>query len=52
VTTVAETNVASAETYYKAMNDKDLAGIARHLHPDVRFISPVADLTAGSVTTP
>jgi ketosteroid isomerase-like protein len=44
-TTVVERNVASAEAYYKAMNDKDLAGVARHLHPDVRFIGPLAELT-------
>lgn len=45
MTTVAERNVASAEAYYKAMNDKDLSGVARHLHPDVRFLGPLADLT-------
>jgi SnoaL-like protein len=43
--TPAERNVASAEAYYKAMNDKDLAGVGRHLHPDVEFIGPWATLT-------
>jgi hypothetical protein len=45
VTTVTQRNVASAEAYYQAMNDKDLAGVATHLHPEVRFIGPLADLT-------
>jgi ketosteroid isomerase-like protein len=44
VTTVAERNVASVEAYYKAMNDKDVASVARHLHPDVQFIGPMANL--------
>lgn len=44
MTTLTERNVASAEAYYKAMNDKDLAGVAKHLHPVVRFIGPLADL--------
>ena len=44
MTTIAERNVASAEAYYKAMNDKDLATVARHLHPDVQFIGPMANL--------
>lgn len=44
MTTAAESNMASAEAYYQAMNSKDLDGMARNLHPDVRFISPLADL--------
>jgi len=43
--TTAERNVASGEAYYKAMNDKDLSGMARHLHPDVRVVSPLDALT-------
>ena len=42
---MAERNVASAEAYYKAMNDKDLSGMARHLHPDVRLVTPMEELT-------
>jgi ketosteroid isomerase-like protein len=38
-------NAASAEAYYKAMNDKDLPAMARHLHPDVRLVTPMEDLT-------
>jgi len=44
VTTLTERNVASAEAYYKAMNDKDLAAVGAHLHPDVRFVGPMADM--------
>jgi ketosteroid isomerase-like protein len=44
MTSAAERNMASAEAHYQAMNSKDPAGMARTLHPDVRFISPLADL--------
>jgi len=37
MTTVMQRNLASAEAYYKAMNDRDLAGVAIHLHPDARL---------------
>ena len=42
--TVAERNVASAEAYYKAMSNKDAAGVAGYLHPDIQFIGPMATL--------
>lgn len=42
--TMAEKNVASAEAYYRAMNDKDAEGVARYLHPDIQFIGPLATL--------
>ena len=45
MTPATQRNVASAEAYYQAMNDKDLAGVATHLHPDVQFMAPLADLT-------
>ena len=41
---MTEKNVASAVAYYEAMADKDLSGMARHLHPDVRLISPMEEL--------
>jgi ketosteroid isomerase-like protein len=41
---LTEKNVASAIAYYEAMADKDLSGMARHLHPDVRLISPMEEL--------
>jgi ketosteroid isomerase-like protein len=42
--TTAEENVSSAEAYYRAINDKDAAGVAGHLHPDIQFIGPMATL--------
>ena len=45
MTTAAERNVASAEAYYQAMNDKDLSSMALHLHPDVRLVGPMDALT-------
>jgi hypothetical protein len=42
---MTEKNVASAVAYYKAMADKDLTGMARYLHPDVRLVSPMEELT-------
>lgn len=42
---MSEKNLASAITYYQAMNDKDLAVIEKYLHPQVRLISPLADIT-------
>ena len=42
---MTQRNVASAEAYYKAMGDQDLAGMARHLHPDVRLVTPMEELT-------
>jgi SnoaL-like domain len=42
---MTEKNVASALAYYKAMADKDLTGMARHLHPDVRLVTPMEELT-------
>ena len=37
-------NAATAEAYYRAMNSKDTAAMARHLHPDVRLVTPMEDL--------
>ena len=42
---MTEKNVVSAVAYYKAMADKDLPGMARHLHPDVRLVTPMEELT-------
>ena len=42
---MTEKNVASAVAYYEAMADKDLTGMARHLHPDVRLVTPMEELT-------
>jgi ketosteroid isomerase-like protein len=42
---MTEENVASAVAYYKAMADKDVPGMARHLHPEVRLVTPMEELT-------
>lgn len=42
---MSEKNVASAVAYYQAMNNKDLSVIEKYLHPEVRLISPMADIT-------
>ena len=41
---MTEKNVVSAVAYYKAMADKDLTGMARHLHPDIRVVTPMEEL--------
>lgn len=38
-------NAVLAEAYYNAMNNKDLPGTAKYLHPEVHFVSPLADIT-------
>ncbi len=42
---MSEKNVTSAVAYYQAMNDKNLVVIEKFLHPDVRFLGPLADIT-------
>lgn len=42
---MSEKNVASAVAYYQAMNKKDLSVIQKYLHPEVRLISPLANVT-------
>jgi ketosteroid isomerase-like protein len=37
--------LASAEAYLRAWDSKDLAEISKYLHPDVRFIGPMAEVT-------
>ncbi len=44
MTTLTGSTVALANAYYQAMGDKDMAGVAQHLHPDVHFIGPLAEL--------
>jgi hypothetical protein len=41
---MSEKNIAAAVTYYQAMNRKDLSVIEKYLHPEVRLISPLADV--------
>lgn len=42
---MSEKNLASAVAYYQAMNNKDLSIMEKYLHPEVRLISPLADIT-------
>ena len=42
---MSEKNIASAVAYYQAMNNKDLSVMERYLHPEVRLISPLVDVT-------
>lgn len=42
---MSEKNLASAAAYYRAMNNKDLSVMEKYLHPEVRLIGPMADLT-------
>ena len=36
--------MATAEKYYLALARKDLTEMAQYLHPDVEFVSPLANL--------
>ena len=42
--TMSVSNLNIAESYYAAMNNKDLNEIAVYLHPKVRFLGPLAQL--------
>ena len=42
---MTEKDVVSAVAYYKAMADKDLPAMAQHLHPEVRLVTPMEELT-------
>lgn len=39
---MSEHILAKAESYYKAMGEKNLEGVEKYLHPDVTFIAPLA----------
>jgi hypothetical protein len=40
-----EKNIASAVAYYQAMSNKDLSIVESYLHPEVRLIGPMAEIT-------
>ena len=42
-------HIASAEAYYKAFGNKDLAGMEKYLHPGVHFMGPLAELSGKDV---
>lgn len=37
--------VAIAEEYYRALGNKNLSGLEKYLHPNIRFITPLVDAT-------
>lgn len=37
-------NIAIAEAYYRAMGEKNIEGIDKHLHSDVLFVGPLAEI--------
>lgn len=41
---MSNNNLTTAVAYYRAMNSKDLSFIEKSLHPEVRLISPLADI--------
>lgn len=41
---MSEKNIASAVAYYQAMNQKKLSVMEKYLHPEVRLISPLAEV--------
>ncbi len=42
-------NIASAVAYYQAMNIKDLSAMEKYLHPEVRLIGPMADISGKDI---
>jgi ketosteroid isomerase-like protein len=42
MTTTSEQNLAAAVAYYRGFEEKDREAIGRHLHPEVRLVSPLA----------
>lgn len=42
---MVKNNIATAESYYRAMGNKDLASLGRYLHPKIQFIGPLATIT-------
>ena len=42
---MSEKNLTSAVAYYQAMSRKDLSVMEKLLHPEVRLIGPMAELT-------
>lgn len=45
MTTTPEQNLAAAVAYFGGYDRKDPDAIARHLHPEVRYGAPLAQLT-------
>lgn len=41
---MSQTNVEIAESYYRAMEEKNMVQLEKYLHPDVTFIGPLAEV--------
>jgi hypothetical protein len=41
---MSENNLKLVSAYYRAMNEKNLAGIEKCLHPEILFIGPLAEM--------
>jgi len=46
---MSEENIRKAESYYQAINNKDLATAAQYLHPDVKVLSPMMEIEGKEV---
>lgn len=42
---MTETNINLAKAYYETLGAKDSASMGKYLHPEVKFISPLAQMT-------
>ena len=40
---MVQNNIISAQAYYQTMNNKNLSGMAKHLHPDAQLIGPMSE---------
>lgn len=40
-----KSNAAIAETYYKAVGEKNVESIEKYIHPDIQFIAPLGKET-------
>lgn len=47
-----QNNIDTAIAYYQAMNAKNIPGVEKYLHPNVRFITPLADITGKEALMP
>lgn len=41
---MSQNNADIAESYYKAMEEKDIVRLEKYLHPDVIFIGPLSEM--------
>ena len=46
---MSEENISKAESYYKAINNKDIASAAQCLHPNVKVLSSMMEIEGKDV---